>query len=284
MVRRLIAVGVAALALAAGGSGASAATVSLSPLFFSYHLDPGATQPMELAVANPGTEELELRFESDVYPSPADGGPLPRSRSLEPWLYGPTEPLRLPPNGVASVPIELRVPLEAAVGSYYGILAARVVRPSGGIAVAGRVAAVVLVNVGSPLDSSGRIVGVDLAPRGGGWAADVRYENTGNAHFVPSGTVAFRSWPSGARFLAQLQPPPILPGTVRSLPATVPAGTFSWGAVVARTVVVDGNGVIRRDTEVYVPPIVYLVAVLTAGAIGSTLYVRRRKRTRNGTP
>lgn len=283
MTRRLL-VGAAALALAAVGSNASAAAVSLSPLFFSYHVEPGATQQLQLAVSNPGDQPLEIRFESDAYPSPGDGSPLPRSRSLEPWLYGPAETVVLPPGGALAVPVELRVPMEAAVGSYYGILAARIVRPSGGIAVAGRVAAIVLVNVGSPLDSSGRIASFRLSRGAERWEASAMYENTGNAHFVPSGTVSLRSWPAGVSVELPLSAPPILPGTTRPLQASAPLGTLGRGLVLARATVVDGNGVVRRARDVYVPPIAIVsLALLTVAAAWGTMYLRRRNRKRNGT-
>lgn len=279
--RRLLGVAAALLLAAAGAAPVRGAAVSLSPLFFSYHLDPGATQGMDVAVSNPGTEPLELRFESDVYPSPGDGSPLPRSRSLEPWLYGPSQPLTLNPGETVSVPVQLRVPAEAAVGSYYGILAARVLRPSGGIAVAGRVAAVVLVNVGSPLDSSGRIVSLDLERAESEWRANVRYENTGNAHFVPSGTLRLRSWPAGVRQEVTLSAPPILPGTTRSLTAAVARGGMGWGLVFARATVADGNGVVRTARALYVPPSAWAaLALLTAAVAGCTMYVRKRKRNR----
>ncbi len=284
MARRLIVCAVA-LALAGVGTSARAATVSLSPLFFSYNLPQGATQLLEVAVANPGDEPVALQFESDRYPSPGDGSPLPRSLSLEPWLYGPSEPIQLQPGEAVKVPVELRVPVGAAVGSYYGIVAARVVQRGGSISVAGRVAAVVLVNVGSPLDASGEIESFSLQRGSERWEATVSYGGTGNAHFAPSGTVSFQSWPAGGKTEVSLEARPILPGTVRPLRAAIPRATLGWGVAIARATVVDGNGVVRTAKDVYVPPSLRVtLALLTAAAVGSTMYVRRRKRTPHGTP
>jgi hypothetical protein len=283
MARRLLA-GAVALALAAVGTKVSAATVSLSPLFLSYDLPQGATQQMEVAVANPGSEAVDIQLESDRYPSPGDGSPLPRSQSLEPWLYGPAEPITLQPGEAVRVPVELRVPLEAANGSYYGIVAARAVQRGGSISVAGRVATVVLANVGSPLDATGQIDSFSLQRGGERWEATVSYENTGNAHFVPSGTVSFRSWPAGVAAEVGLESRPVLPGTVRPLRASTPRATLGWGVAVATARVVDGNGVVRTAKDVYVPrSIRATLALLTALAVGSTMYVRRRKRTLHGT-
>lgn len=267
------------------GLPATAAEVGLavSPLFFSYDLAAGEQRELSLVIYNPTAEAAVVRLEALDF-TVAEGGATEvgsaSGASLTPWLRGPAEPFTVGPGATVVQPALLQVPADAPVGSYRGILAARTEPSVAGVSVSGRAGAYVLVNVGGPLRKSVSVgeLGVSVRARTG--QVSVAVTNTGNAHFLATGTVRVSGWPSGGSTLT-LQPHVLLPatavtqrGSVRALEATWP--NVPWlGLWRLEATVVDGDGA-AHVVGGWVSRGFGWVAALLLAVAALAVYLRRR--------
>lgn len=223
-------------------------SLTISPLFFNYNLAGGQKQELKLLVGNTGNQPLTVVLESlDYQPSP--DGLIPatltavdQNTSLKQWLTGPREPIIIPPQTLQPVLVSLEIPPEAAVGSHYGVLAARtLVSSSAAVNISGRVGAIVLVNVGGPLDFSTNIKSIRSQGISGLLQIKATLKHVGNAHYRTSGEVAIKVWPWGKAVTEKLSEQILVPGVTRVLTANFQQPP-AFGLITITTKLIDGDG------------------------------------------
>lgn len=248
---------------------ARAASVTVSPLYFSYQLHPGQQQALQLWVGNQDSEPRIYVLESAPYAA-ALGQP-----SLASWIAGPAEPFTVPARSAVAVAALVTVPADAAPGSAVGILAARMVGDGdGGVAVSGRAGAVVLVDVGDDLQRTGQLGSIDVVARGSRLEVGVPVTNVGTGHFRTSGIATLQPWPIGAAARAELLQRVLLPGATAPLVATFqrpPAGLLR---VTVQLTDGDGTAHVRHAWAWRFPWWVTALFVVALVAGAATLYRR----------
>lgn len=230
-------------------------SLTISPLFFSYNLAGGQQQDLKLLVGNTSDQPLTIILESlDYQPSP--DGVIPAAltaidpnTSLKDWLRGPLEPITIAPQTMQPVLVGLEIPPQVAVGSHYGVIAARtVVSSSAAVNVSGRVGAIVLVNVGGPLDFSTRIKSIRSQGLSGPLQISTALQHMGNAHYRTSGEVAVKVWPWGKETTVKLPEQILVPGITRTLNVNVPQSPV-LGLIVITTKLTTGDNKIVTATH-----------------------------------
>jgi len=199
-------------------------SLTISPLFFNYNLAGGQKQELKLLVGNTGNQPLTIVLESlDYQPSldglmPATLAAADQNTSLKQWLRGPSEPIIIPPQTLQPILVGLEIPAEAAVGSHYGVIAARtLVSSSAAVNISGRVGAIVLVNVGGPLDFSTNIKAINSQGISGPLVIKTTLKHMGNAHYRTSGEVVVKAWPWGKPNIEKLPEQILVPGVATEI-------------------------------------------------------------------
>lgn len=190
-------------------AGASALTVS--PPFFDYRLNPGDTNLDVIKLYNESSQEIKVwpilqNFTADDKeagnPVFYDADKDPKGTALAPWIKVDPTPIVIPPLQRANLTFAINVPKDRVQpGGHFGAIMLSLQPPDAkeGVAVAGQIAALILVNISGDVREVGSIAEYGFK-KPAAWynyrPVDffVRFENSGNAHLRPVGNVFIKDF------------------------------------------------------------------------------------------
>lgn len=280
------------VAASAGVDGADVA-LSIRDRVFALEADPGADRTIQMAVHNGARRAVEV--EMDVVPyrigddnaiTVTDEEGL--SHVLRQWIAPQAERVTIAPNATATLTVTVRVPANAAPGSYHGLLVVRnvVTMPetpdTATVGVRGQVGAHVLLNVRGHVTAGGKVERFTASPV---FASDtvtyaMDFRNTGGAHYVPAARMDIRNVMGVFRATYDLNSADrfAFPQTRLALTTAQPIPS-RWGLYYVKATVVDGDGVAHERRAVVVGTFFPLALFAGGGGVVVLLWwVRRRRR------
>jgi phage pi2 protein 07 len=187
-------------------------TLSVSPTLFEMQANPGQAWTSSVRVINVNDYTLT------VYPQPVNFAPLgedgrgdlipifseeTQGQTLAEWITVPSEPVVIPPQATAEVPLQVNVPNDAAPGGHYAAILIGTKPPTdesslSQVQTAQFVTALFFVRVSGDVKEMGNIrefttnKNIVQTPT---ITLDMRFENTGNVHIQPQGDIkVFNMW------------------------------------------------------------------------------------------
>jgi len=222
---------VAVIALAGIAHQAQAVTL-IPPSFEFSDVKPGEKIPTKVKVLNNEDEAVTLYSETAVFtPLDETGTPniIPNSSTedVAGWMKIAPGPFILQPGERLEVPVEINVPLDADPGGHYGAVLFAANPPSATtegsqVAIASKIAALVLVRVQGEVNESGTVADFSTADGKTSYnrlpiGFSLRFENTGNVHIRPTGQITIRNMLGGTSTVVPVnsQKGAVLPSSTR---------------------------------------------------------------------
>lgn len=178
-----------------------AAGIGVKPLRTELFVAPGATKSATITVINGEQTPVKAEPTIEVYTKNDESG-FPVSIDLEPddprniesWISFSEDVTSLEGDGEAQVEITVTVPEDAEPGGRYAaVLYEPVIENDGqGVQIRSRVASLLLITVSGEQRRAGEVQDFELSPKVANDTPitfDIRFENTGNVHLSPKGTV-----------------------------------------------------------------------------------------------
>jgi WxL interacting protein linking bacterial and host surfaces len=272
---------------------------------FAYVVEPGTELEDAVTVFNSGNVSEDFRIyatdafnndqgQFDILPGEQD------PTGVGSWVTIPQERITVPPGKQATIPIKIKIPLEAAAGDHAGAIVAS--SPTSGSDAEGnvlnldrRTGSRIYIRVNGLLRAGLAVTDVSTTydqsvnPLGG--TAHVRYhvENRGNVRLGGTLTASVAGpFGIGETKIALPEMPELLPGEDVTLTADVEdVPTLMLGATTVRLTPSDGLGIETNASESkdtsFVPPIPLLLALFIA-IIGLLVWRAVQRRRRAGEP
>lgn len=256
--KRLIAKLISSAALTAGialAPLAGAHALTVSPPYFDFSAASGDAVLDVIRLYNEGSEPIT------VYPSvadftandaedgtprlfqPTDGGD---STGLARWISVSSEPVTIEPGQRGNVEFSINVPRDnAQPGGHYGAIVLSEAPPAGGgdISIASQIGALILLRVDGEISEMASVAEFGFAKKAL-WYEHLpvdfflRFENYGNTHLRPSGTLVIENW-----YGSKVAKIPVNDDMGGVLPRSIRKFDFGW-----RKSVSDGTepGIVRE--------------------------------------
>ncbi len=251
MSRKILAAVIAAVALIIAGGFLirEASALTIIPPSFEFNVTPGQPVDLEVKLFNETQNPLELY--SEVTPFGADGEtgepaynfnePL---SGLSSWVSVEKGPLTLAAGERKTIPVKINVPADAEPGGQYAVLFFSTQPPktdgTQGVAVGTKLGTLLLARVAGNVVEQGSIKEFSL----GGGATILnrlpvnfvtRFQNTGNVHLRPAGTISVTNLFGQISGAVDVNPTKgaTLPNSVRRYESTWGDGTVATGATNA---------------------------------------------------
>ncbi|MFM2339445.1 MAG: hypothetical protein RLZZ360_81 [Candidatus Parcubacteria bacterium] len=222
-------------------------TLSVSPTLFEMQANPSQSWTSQLRVVNVNDYPLT------VYPQPVNFAPLgedgrgdlipifaeeTQGQTLAEWITVPADPVIIPPQATAEIPISVRIPEQAAPGGHYAAILVGTKPPHDGetlsqVQTAQFVTSLFFVRVSGDVVESGDIrefmasKAIVQTPEA---TLFMRFENDGNVHVQPQGDIKiFNMWGKERGFIPinhQTHFGNVLPNSIRKF-------TFTWSSDTA---------------------------------------------------
>ena len=268
-------------------------------------MEPGVELEDAVTVFNSGNVSEDLRIyatdafnndqgQFDILPGEQD------PTGVGSWVTIPQERITVPPGKQATIPIKIKIPLEAAAGDHAGAIVAS--SPTSGSDAEGnvlnldrRTGSRIYIRVNGPLRADLAVTDVSTTydqsvnPLGG--TAHVRYhvENRGNVRLGGTLTASVAGpFGLGETKITLPEMPELLPGEDVTLTADVEdVPTLMLGATTVRLTPSDGLGIETKVSESkdtsFVPPIPLLLALFVV-IVGLLVWRAIQRRRRAGEP
>ncbi len=276
------------------GHAAALQGFGISPTQQSVTLAPGASTKGQLIVINDGDTDLTYRIYATDFAvkgedyegvfTNAGSGP---DSSVASWFGLPSGNFVVKARKETSFSYTLTAPKQAAVGGHYGAVFIQTIPPaSSGAAIINRVdriGSLFYITVSGALKQQGQLLSFDLP-----WLqplppiqAYVRLNNTGNVHFLVTGSAQLSGLFGGKIGYPVQWRGEVLPGTTRrfvvSMPESKPIGIFKSSVAVTYL----GRTVHESGWVLLVPRLTFVIvaiSVLLLLGLGLWALVRRTKR------
>lgn len=178
-----------------------ASGIGVKPLRTELFINPGSSQSAVITVINGEQQDIQAQPTIEVYTKNDESG-FPVSidldtddpRNIESWVSFSEDMTELPAGGEQQVTVTVTVPEGAEPGGRYAaVLYEPITEPGeGGVQIRSRVASLLLITVGGEQIRSGEVQSFTLSENAANDKPlnfDIQFENTGNVHLSPSGTV-----------------------------------------------------------------------------------------------
>ncbi|OGY50623.1 MAG: hypothetical protein A2951_01910 [Candidatus Buchananbacteria bacterium RIFCSPLOWO2_01_FULL_56_15] len=207
---------------------AALATTVISPVL-ELEVDAGTSQPGAVKVYNETDQDLVLTASVEPFTAQGEDG---QPRYLPPseqdkylgWFSLADRQLLLRSHQVAIVPFTVTVPADAASGGYYAAIFWRTDASRAGdgsaVGISSKVGTLVLLTVTGAVIEQGSVSSFGVEPASNVFFSlpltfSTRFENTGNVHLKPTGTIALKGWLRAAELPFNAEQRPVLPYTAR---------------------------------------------------------------------
>lgn len=199
---------ITAVVLMSLGLAGAVKAITLIPPSLEFGLIPGQTQKREIKLFNETSKKVELYTQVVNFIARDDTGEPdflfegPFDEGLSAWVDVQPGPIALEPGERVAVPITVNPPLDAEAGGYYAAVFFTENPPEvtgpGQIGVASSVGSLLLTYVEGEIVKQGQVVGFTTAS--GKTVINrlpvdfiVRFQNEGNVHLRPTGTITVTS-------------------------------------------------------------------------------------------
>jgi hypothetical protein len=238
----LAAVMLALMAAARGVSAQESLSLTITPPFFQLSMGRGELWASSIRVVNTNNSDLTLYVAvADFEAKGEDGSGMFRFRpdaaeapsTLSRWIETPFESVTIAPEQSAEIPFTIRVPDSAAPGGHYAAILVGVkpfspASQGASVGISSYVSSLVFLRVHGDVKEEGRIrefTGIgrwDTAPEA---EFSMRFENSGNVHLQPQGTITIKNMWGRVRGIV-----PINQGSEfgNVLPSSTRRFTFDW--------------------------------------------------------
>jgi len=279
-------------------------TLTVSPTLFEMRAEPGQAWTSELRVINANSYEIT------VYPEPVNFAPLGEDGrgdlipileaetgglSLAEWITVPSEPVVIPPQQTATIPLQVNVPPNAAPGGHYAAVLIGTKPPTGErgasqVQTAQFVTSLFFVRVAGDVreiaDIREFVTNPSIVQRPE-VELSLRFENTGNVHVQPQGDIKiFNMWGQERGLIPinhQTHFGNVLPESIRKFTFTWKGNTALYDigrykAVATLGYGVDGKQFVTSTTYFWIIPyttiLITLIVLIGIVKIGTWL-IRR---------
>ncbi len=283
-------------------------TLTVSPTLFEMRAEPGQAWTSELRVINANNYEIT------VYPEPVNFAPLGEDgrgdlipimseetggQTLAEWITVPVEPVVIPPQQTATIPLQVNVPDNAAPGGHYAAVLIGTKPPTEGrqasqVQTAQYVTSLFFVRVAGDVREVADIREFTTEPsvvQRPEVTLSLRFENTGNVHVQPQGDIKILNMWGQERGLIPINHQThfgnVLPDSVRKFTFTWKGDTALYDigrykAVATLGYGVEGKQFVTSTTYFWIIPyttifltIILVVAVIKIGAWLIRRYIER---------
>ncbi len=284
--------------------GAESQTLSVSPTLFEMQASRGQTWVSQLRVTNVNDYPITVYPQAVNFAALGEDGRadlIPvfeaetQGQTLAEWITVPTDPIVIEPQATAEVPLQVKVPEDAAPGGHYAAVLVGTKPPTDGsdlsqVQTAQFVTSLFFVRVAGEVFESGDIrefsteKGIVQKPEA---ALYMRFENTGNVHVQPQGDIKiFNMWGKERGFIPinhQTHFGNVLPQSIRKFSFTWKGDTAIYDigrykAVATLGYGEDGKKFVTSTTYFWVIPYTTILITLLVLFIGIkiTLWLIRR--------
>ncbi len=218
----------------------SGTSIKTSPVIFdNLTANPGEALSGIITVSNPGSEQLTLTPEAQNFlPEKGNEEGVPTATTddtpyaIMDWIKFNKDTITLAPGQKDDVKFTIDIPKTANPGGHYGMVVF-VTKPAEGAAestqlkVKAGVGVLILLNVNGNVTESGKVV--EFSTKGlvkneqtntPEVNFDLRFENTGNTHFKPRGTIKITNWMGTQVDEISLEGENVVPGSIRKMTTT----------------------------------------------------------------
>ena len=220
-----------------------AQAVTISPIFFDYHLNPGDTvlDVVKIYNGDPHPITFHVQVANFTYIKDDETGapdfyPMSQKRDgagLAEWVtvkdIGKTYVLQ--PNERTNVPFSITVPKNAQPGAHYGgiLMVDGAAQKGGTVSVTSKVGSLIFINVSGEVTERGSIAEFGFKEKKLWYnyrPVDffLRFENNGNANLRPVGNLFIKNW-----YGRQVASIPVNEKIGSVLPKSVRRFEFGWG-------------------------------------------------------
>lgn len=235
--------------------------LKISPTLFQLTVQPGISQEVKANLTNPNSFPITLLAESEYFlKADEEGNPqfLPPDTPglLTNWLDFSFSDSFLAPGETKEIPLTVHLPQNTPAGGYYGSVfftGQPVLEEKAQLGLQARVGALVVVAVSGEVSKTGEIVDFQVPSffNRGPVNFQVEFQNTGNLHFQPQGTIAIYDSSAKQKALLDLPQHLILPQSGRQFITTWNVGR-KLGKFRAVAQMTDGEGRISTKTKEFI--------------------------------
>jgi len=270
---------------------AASVGVKISPLILKYSVEKGHKTSGVVTVINPNSFNIKVKSEvEDFVMGNEQGAPqfFPQGSgvtTLASWIKVSIKELNLKPNEKKEVPFSINVPKDGEPGGHYAAVffKTKSIKTAAGqtqVTVSGRAGTLVLVSVPGDITQSGQIA--EFVSPGflnkGPVDFKVRFKNTGNVHYQPSGDIKISSLLKSNILTLPVGKHYVLPKSIRELKAKWKTG-YQFGIYTAKLNITDGdNKVLTKSVRFVIFPWKESLIVLTIIIIVIALFTVFRKK------
>lgn len=268
--------------------------LEIAPPVLNVTANPGQTVTTQLSLRDVSSGKLVVKGQvNDFIAAGEDGTPKilldegePNPYSLKTWI-APLAQMTLEPRQIKNLPIVIKVPADAAPGSYYGVVRFTATPPEledTGVSLSASLGALVFLRVNGAAKEGMEIT--EFSMNNGGKPTTIfeatpikfveRLKNTGNVHEQPAGQVVISDMFGNkvAAVNVNLPPRSILPQSIRkfeqSLDDTVIGDKMLFGRYTADLRITYGTNkqIITTSLAFWVIPWRMIVAIIIVLVVG----------------
>jgi len=225
--------------VAALGSAGVAKALTISPPSIEFNVQPGNQAEFIVKLYNEGAEKQTLFMNATTFTAGSEEGipaydfSLPKE-DIATWVKIDTKPIVLEPQGRQEVTVAINVPADAAPGGHYGVVAFASNPPVADgaekpqVAIAQGIGTLLFVRVEGEVVESARVTSFQTQSKYDHLPATFTtiYQNTGNIHLKPTGTITITGITKKLAATLQVNPAPAKAST---LPNSSRTYTATWG-------------------------------------------------------
>ncbi|MFA5134212.1 MAG: hypothetical protein WC505_00280 [Patescibacteria group bacterium] len=179
--------------------------ITLIPPILEFGLIPGEPSKIAIKLFNESSSTVELYTEAHNFSAKDDTG-QPQfdfesdADGISSWIDMEEGPIIIEPNGRYEVPVTINPPSEADPGGHYAAVFFSTTPPEEGqVRIASKVGTLILAKVAGDVEEDGSIVEFDVVDGKRFFnrlpaAFEARFENTGNVHLRPAGTIVIENF------------------------------------------------------------------------------------------
>lgn len=204
--------------------------ITLIPPSLELGANPGETLSTKMKLFNEAATDVTLYPSTDNFTA-ADEAGTPKflntpAEDLASWITVPAGPIILKPGERTEVPIDIHVPNNADPGGHYAAIFFSdqpITGPTGtGVSVTNKVGTLVITRIEGTIREAGRLA--QFSTDGGKSmytrtpvTFSIRFENQGNVHLRPTGSITVRNMLGGTTVVLPINPTQgaVLPSSIR---------------------------------------------------------------------